>query len=116
GCCDVSLGLAYTAQGALACLVAIALIWLWRSAVEYEFKAAGCIAATLLMTPFILPYDLLAVIPAVAFLVRRALRDGFRPYERAVLVLVILSPVASVLAVRTPVFLAGPIGLLLLFL
>jgi alpha-1,2-mannosyltransferase len=113
---DVSIGLAYTAQGALACLVAIALIWLWRSAVEYEFKAAGCIAATLLMTPFILPYDLLAVIPAVAFLVRRALRDGFRPYERAVLVLVILSPVASVLAVRTPVFLAGPLGLLLLFL
>ena len=108
--------IAYTAQGALACVVAIALIWLWRSSVEYEVKSAGCIGATLLMTPFLLPYDLLAVVPAVAFLVVLGLRTGFRSYEKIVLSTVLLTPVAAVLAVRSPVFLAGPIGLLLLFL
>jgi alpha-1,2-mannosyltransferase len=108
--------IAYIAQGALACVVAIALIWLWRSSVEYELKSAGCIGATLLMTPFLLPYDLLAVVPAVAFLVVLGLRTGFRSYEKIVLSIVLLTPVAAVLAVRSPVFLAGPIGLLLLFL
>lgn len=113
---DAPLWLAYTAQGALACLVALALIWLWQSRADYEVKAAGCIAGTLLMTPFLLPYDLLGVVPAAAFLIRRGLRAGFRPHERAMLFLVLLAPVAAVLAIRTSMFLAGPIGLLLLFL
>ena len=106
---------AYTAQGALACIIAVALISLWRSRAEYEVKAAGCIAATLLMTPFLLPYDLLAVLAAAAFLIRRGLRAGFRRFERPLLFIVLLAPVAAVLAARTAVFLAGPIGVLLLF-
>jgi hypothetical protein len=112
---DVPVWMAYTAQGALACIAALALIWLWRSRVEYEVKAAGCIAASLLMTPFLLPYDLLAVVPAAAFLIMRGLRRGFRPHERIILFLVLAAPVAAIVAVRTAVFLVGPIGVLLLF-
>jgi hypothetical protein len=113
---NVPLEIAYATQALLTTLVAIGLIHLWRSPVQYEIKAAGCITGTLLMTPYLLPYDLLLLVPAAAFLVRQGLRDGFHPYERAVIFLTLLAAVGCVLALRTPLFLAGPAGVLSLFL
>jgi arabinofuranan 3-O-arabinosyltransferase len=61
--------------GSLA--VAVAVVWLWRSSVSYEIKAAGLAAGALLVTPYIYIYDLVVLAVAVAFLLRLALRRGF---------------------------------------
>ncbi|MEQ8935560.1 MAG: glycosyltransferase family 87 protein, partial [Amphiplicatus sp.] len=88
-------GAAYAAQGALFAGVGASLVWLWRSAAAQELKAAGLIVASLLATPYVLDYDLVALGPAIAFLAVLGLRDGFRPYEKTLLALAFFAPVAA---------------------
>lgn len=60
---------AYAAQGAVAGVVAVVLVRVWRGPAAHADKAALTLASTLLMSPFVLPYDLTALVPAAAFLV-----------------------------------------------
>jgi hypothetical protein len=66
--------------------VAVALVALWRSAAEFELKAAGLLIATVLATPYVLDYDLVLLAPAIAFLAAHGLRQGFASYELSLLV------------------------------
>lgn len=76
-----SIPLAYGVQGALV-LVLAGLVWrLWRSPVAHEIKAAGLIVASLLATPYVLDYDMMALGPALALLAAHGLRQGFRYWE-----------------------------------
>ncbi|MEJ1159596.1 glycosyltransferase family 87 protein [Prosthecomicrobium sp. N25] len=106
---------AYAMQALAALTAAILVVRLWRSGAALEVKAAGALAATFLMTPFALPYDLMAEMPAVAFLVAHARRVGFARGETWVLGLVVLSPAVATLAFEGPAFLAGVAGAALLF-
>ena len=63
------------AIGSLA--TAVGLIWLWRSRVAFELKAAGLAAGALVATPYLYMYDLVVLAVAVAFLLRLALERGF---------------------------------------
>lgn len=78
---------AYAAQGVLAISLAVSTVWLWRGDAPFEAKAAGLIAASLLVSPYFLDYDLMALGPAIAFLTALGLRQGFLPYEKSVLAL-----------------------------
>jgi arabinofuranan 3-O-arabinosyltransferase len=69
--------LAWGVQIAGSLAVAVAVVWLWRSSVSYEIKAAGLAAGALLVTPYVYIYDLVVLAVAVAFLLRLALRRGF---------------------------------------
>ena len=73
--------LAWTVQAAGTLALAAGLIWLWRSRAAYELKAAALAAGTLLATPYVYIYDLVALAVAVAFLVRFALARGFTTSE-----------------------------------
>src|SRR5208282_4286879 len=75
--------LAWTVQGILSLLLAIGLVWLWRSRVAFALKAAALAAGALLATPYLFMYDLVALAIAVAFLLRYALRNGFNAAEIA---------------------------------
>ncbi|MEQ8179302.1 MAG: glycosyltransferase family 87 protein [Amphiplicatus sp.] len=88
-------GAAYAAQGALFAGIATSLVWLWRSTAPQDLKAAGLIVASLLATPYALDYDLMALGPAIAFLAALGLREGFRPYEKALLAVAFFAPVAA---------------------
>jgi len=77
-------------QGALALGVATAVTALWRSAAEYEIKAAALGAGALLATPYLYTYDLVVLAVPLAFLWRRARADGFLPYELATVALACL--------------------------
>lgn len=61
--------LAYALQAMVAGLVAVILVRVWRGGAPYAAKAALALASSLLMSPFVLPYDLTALVPAAALLV-----------------------------------------------
>jgi arabinofuranan 3-O-arabinosyltransferase len=69
--------LAWTVQAIVSLALVVGLVWLWRSRVPFELKAAGLAAGALLATPYLFMYDLVALAVAVAFLLRLALARDF---------------------------------------
>jgi alpha-1,2-mannosyltransferase len=87
--------LAYAAQSAVTLMLAAALVWLWRAQVDFSFKAAALIIASLLATPYSLDYDMTALAPAIAFLAVHGLRHGFAPYEKTTLAALWIAPLVA---------------------
>ena len=108
-----SVGFAYALQGALTALVAVAVIWLWRSAAPYPLKAAALAIGSLLATPFILDYDLMLLAPAIAYLAVDGIARGFGPWEKTILAALWIVPlVARSVPQATLIPLSVPIMLL----
>ncbi len=74
--------------GALACLY-------WRRAPSDEAAGAMLLAATALASPYLFSYDLPFLVMPIAFLVGMGRREGWRPWEKTLLVLIWLSPLAT---------------------
>jgi len=105
--------LAYALQGALAALLAAAVAVQWRSATPYALKAAALCLAAILATPFVFDYDMMALAPAIAFLVVDGIERGFVPWERTGLAALWLVPIvartftqATMIPLGVPVMLA----------
>jgi arabinofuranan 3-O-arabinosyltransferase len=73
--------LAWIFQCIMSASVAVGLVTMWRSRVDYSWKAASLAAGTLLITPYLFMYDLMVLAIPVAYLVRNGLVSGFRSYE-----------------------------------
>ena len=100
---------AYAIQLALAIMLAGSLAWLWRGSAAYELKAAALATASLLATPYVLDYDLVALAVAIAFFAHHGLSCGFRDYEISVLGMAWIVPLLS----RSIAGITGlPLGLL----
>jgi len=78
---------AWTAQVSVALTATIAVLLIWRARIAYETKAAALACAALIATPYLYVYDLVALAVPMAFVARMGLRDGFLPYEIAILAL-----------------------------
>ncbi|MDH3194836.1 MAG: DUF2029 domain-containing protein, partial [Hyphomicrobiales bacterium] len=110
--------LAYGLQALVALAVLCGLAWLWwstRSRPENlpAAKAATCTGA-LLVTPYVLDYDMLVLAPAVAFLVADGMKRGFHPYEKSVYATIWLLPLIARLVAQyahLPIGLIGMAGL-----
>jgi Glycosyltransferase family 87 len=76
------------ATGVLACLY-------WRRAPSDEAAGAMMLAATALASPYLFSYDLPFLAMPVFFLIGMGRREGWRPWEKALLVLIWLSPLAT---------------------
>ena len=76
---------AYAAQFSLALVLAISVVWLWRSEAALELKASALATASLLATPYVLDYDLVVLAISIAFFARHGFVRGFRPYEITIL-------------------------------
>jgi arabinofuranan 3-O-arabinosyltransferase len=87
---DSSETLAWTLQWILVATVAALLVWLWRSRVRYEWKAAGLATGTLFATPYLFLYDLMVLAIAIGFIIRVGLAEGFLRHELPVLGLVLV--------------------------
>jgi hypothetical protein len=112
-----SVPLAYAIQGAVTLALGAALAWLWRGDASYRLKAAALPIASILATPYSLDYDLMALAPAIAFLVVEGSERGFRPYEKTALAFTWFMPlVARTVAEQTLIPLAVPAMLLVLCL
>jgi hypothetical protein len=106
-------GLASAAQAAAACAAAGLLVLICRRHPRAAgAQAAACIAATPLISPFFLDYDLTTLVFPLAWLLGEGVRRGFRQYEKAVLGLAYLLPlIARPLALQLGI----PVAPLLLF-
>ncbi|WP_205520654.1 glycosyltransferase family 87 protein [Propylenella binzhouense] len=104
------LALAYGAQALVSAAVLGALAWVWFLGSGRYAKAAACTGA-LLVTPYVLDYDMAVLGPALAFLAARGLARGFRPYEKS---LMLAAWVVPLLARPVAQHLDLPIGLIVM--
>ena len=103
----------YAGQGALAVVVASATVWLWRCRVDFALKAAGLCVGTLLLTPYVLDYDLVILGLSIVWMVDHGLKNGFLPWEKTVLAMAWAVPLFSrLVALMSTV----PLGLLVMVL
>jgi hypothetical protein len=91
----LSLPVAYGLQVLVTGGALIGCIWIWRSGIAFRLKAAALLVATLLSTPYVLDYDLVVLGMALAFFAAEGLETGFRPWEKTILALVWIAPVAA---------------------
>jgi Glycosyltransferase family 87 len=105
--------LAYAVQGAVTLAVAVALGWLWRARASFQLQAAALLIGTVLVTPYVLDYDLVLLAPAIGYLAIDGASRGFSPYEKTLLAALWLLPLAArSVAQATFVPLAVPLMLL----
>ena len=107
-----SVSQAYALQGALALALVVSTAWIWRSKADHDLKAASLIVGSLLMTPYMLDYDMVALAPALLFVTRYGLKTGFLPYERVLLAVIWMAPILTRPAIE---YLALPIGFASMF-
>jgi MFS family permease len=110
------LPVAYGLQLAVALALAATLAWLWRSAADFDLKAAALACACLLATPYVLDYDLVVLAVAIAFVVRHGLSRGFRDYEIGLLVAAWFMPLLARTVMTATAIPLGLITLLALYL
>ncbi|MGI8526961.1 MAG: glycosyltransferase family 87 protein [Pseudolabrys sp.] len=96
-------GLAWAVQIPVSAAVALGVVAIWRSRVDYEIKAAALGAGAMLATPYLYTYDLVVLAVPLAFLFRLARADGFLPGEPATIAL------ACALIAAFP-FVTAPVG------
>jgi hypothetical protein len=104
-----SIPLAYTAQLIATLLCVAAVIWIeWTGKRPYLRNALVC-AAVLIATPYLLDYDFVVLLPAIAFLFVDGERHGFRRWDATLLVFAWFTPLVA----RTfAEYAAVPLGLL----
>ena len=105
------LSAAYAVQLASVVLAIVAVAVVWRSACAYAVKAATLIVATFLATPYAWDYDMVALIFAAAWLLAEVAPGAVRPWERVVLVALMLLPATMPVTASVSGLQIGPIGL-----
>jgi alpha-1,2-mannosyltransferase len=86
---------AYLTQGVVTAAMGLLLAAIWWLEPNRSPRAAALLSATLLAVPLALLYDRLLLLVAIGWLVRDAGRDGFRPWEKTVLLAVFLGSVVE---------------------
>ena len=84
---DAPVWLAWEIHGSVAIVVAIVVCVAWAKPLPHALKAAILCIAAVVVTPYVLPYDLCVLSVAVAFLVKDGLTRGFLPGERILMLL-----------------------------
>jgi len=96
---------AYAVQVVAALMSATIAVSIWRAhRVRFDIKAAALAAAALLVTPYVMDYDLVLLALPIAWMVRDGTRRGFLPWEKPVLFMTWLLPLfARWLALRASI-------------
>ena len=108
-----SVPLAYAIHGAIAIAVAVVTACAWRRHGAHPLSCALLITGSLIVTPYVLDYDLTMLAPAIAFLAVHGLNNGFASYQRSLLALAWCMPL---LARITMQHVGIPLGFLTVFL
>ena len=87
-----SVPMSYAIQTALGLLAAGAVLWAWLKPVEFPVKAGALAVGTLLVTPYLLDYDLVMLALPIAWLAWDAMHSAFLPWEKSILLLVYFFP------------------------
>ncbi|MDG5467587.1 glycosyltransferase family 87 protein [Deltaproteobacteria bacterium IMCC39524] len=87
--------IAYVLHGSLALFAAIVVLWVWRQDVDLRLKSAALGTGSLLISPFLLDYDLTLLAVPIACLASYGLFNGFRPGLINLLFLAWLTPIMA---------------------
>jgi hypothetical protein len=105
----------YALQAAVSLVAAISAAWIWWRTRNFELQAAALVTATLLMTPYMMDYDLVLLALPIAWLALEGRRSGCLPWEKSLLVLAWLLPLfARTLAGKAMIPIAPLVMVLLL--
>jgi hypothetical protein len=99
-------------QAAVCASVAAALVWLWRTPVAFELKAAALATAVLFSTPYTFMYDLPILAIPLAFLYRERRFDSFELAGIAFANLCLLAFTCGVLVMPIGCVAGATVGLL----
>ncbi len=83
---------AFLVHGLVALAVAGLVGWCWLRCKDWALRSAALLAGTMLASPYLYDYDLVWLAPALACFCSHALRVGWLPGERELLVAVWLLP------------------------
>lgn len=109
-------GTAYIIHFSLASAVTVAMCWLWSRQTPMSLRIASLTVASLLVLPRLLVYDSALLLLPLVLLVREGLSTGWMPWERALLILCWLTPLAGLLLAVTAKIQIAPILFLALFI
>jgi hypothetical protein len=87
--------LGYGVQALVALAAAAGLVWLQRRAPKSPAEGPALIVAALVASPFLLDYDLVILAAPLAWLLREAMRTGFRDWEKLTLAAAFVLPAVS---------------------
>lgn len=90
-----SIETAYAFHFAIALCVSATVLWIWRSPVRLPLKGAALATGSLLVTPYVLDYDLMLLALPLAWLTTEGLRTQFLNWEKLTLFIVWLLPLLS---------------------
>ncbi len=80
-----SVEVAYVFQAMVAIYAASAVVWVWQTSRPFALKAATLAVGSLMVSPYLLQYDLVLLALPIAWLAMEGFEKGFLPYEKAVL-------------------------------
>ena len=83
---------AYLSQFVAAAIAAAIVLWIWRQDIQFELKASALVTGTVLVTPYIVYYDLVLLALPIAWLALEGRRSGFLPFEKSLLALAWILP------------------------
>jgi hypothetical protein len=86
---------AYAVQLAATLAVIAAVVWIAWTRKSLELRNALVCAAVLIATPYVLDYDYVVLLPALAFLWLDGERHGFLPWDKTLMALVWAAPLAA---------------------
>lgn len=104
---------AYAVQVVSSALAITLTVLAWRTPGPIEIKAAILAVATFVAVPYAWHYDTVVLVFAAAWLGGEALRTGFRPWERAAIVLLLIF---VLLALESAKLAGVPLGPVILWL
>lgn len=105
----------YLVQACITFPTVVTLCLLWFRGIN-EGTGAATASGSLLITPYVLDYDLTILAISLAFLVRKGMKDGFLPWEKTLLVCIWTIPgMTRVMAMATGIPL-GLIGMISIFI
>jgi hypothetical protein len=79
--------ISWSVQSAVSITVALVIWVLWAKPVSYDLRAAALCFGSVIVSPYVLFYDLCILSIAVAFLVKAGLSRGFLPGERLIMLM-----------------------------
>jgi alpha-1,2-mannosyltransferase len=92
---------AYVSQIVAVAITATIVLWIWRQNIQFELKAAALATGLVLVSPYIIYYDLVVLALPIAWLALEGRRSGFLPFEKSLLVVAWLLPLVCEPVART---------------
>jgi alpha-1,2-mannosyltransferase len=76
---------AYVVQIVAAAITVAIVLWIWRQDIQFELKASALVTGIVLVSPYIIYYDLVVLGLPIAWLALEGRRSGFLPFEKSLL-------------------------------